>query len=42
MVQASSAETECNPDIPTLIVYSEFEANLFVIFPSAISTLTPL
>lgn len=28
MVQASSGETECNPDIPTLIVYSEFEANL--------------
>ena len=27
-VQASSAETECNPDVPTLIVYSEFEADL--------------
>lgn len=26
--QASSAENECNPDVPTLIVYSEIEANL--------------
>lgn len=38
-IQASSAENIYNPDVPMLIVYSEFEANLlrYSLQPSAVS-----